>query len=374
MSEEPKDSTSETVKVKPLRPALIASEHTFSEYSIFLEHLLVGLVDESVATALVCPPACDVDSVISPTVEVIRHPVFNLPLFAYQNRKILAEQLAKFRPTVLHCLCDSQATLSAQLAKQLGLPYVLTVTSLQKRFSRFSISSKRCTKITVPARSIAANIATVCPIFGGRVEEINFGTFVEDSCGCFSKLGRPASMVATHPLDNADDFENLLGAIRHLAIEGYEFMLVLRGGGRAERGVRKLLGELGLSQIVVIVPRLSPWRFVLAAGDIFIQPQPNDAFDPLLLEAMSVGAAVAGCKGGVDDLIIEGQTGVVFDPADELSIYGSLQQLFDRPEFARQLAKGAQEHLRENYSVSKMVTAILRAYREAQNTFAARHV
>ena len=75
--------------------------------------------------------------------------------------------------------------------------------------------------------------------------------------------------------------------------------------------------------------------------------------------------AVAACKGGVDDLIIEEQTAVVFDPGDELSIYSSLQRLFDRRELARQIAGGAQEYLRENHTVSNMITSTLRTYRDA---------
>ena len=74
-----KESTSESAAEKPLRLALIVSEHTVLEYSISLEHLLVGLADESIPVSLVCPPSCDMDSVVSGVVEVIRHPVFNLP-------------------------------------------------------------------------------------------------------------------------------------------------------------------------------------------------------------------------------------------------------------------------------------------------------
>jgi len=366
MSEEQRDSGTETVKVKSLRPALIASEHTVSEYSIFLGHLLVGLADESIPTALVCPPGCDVDSVVSPSVEVIRYPAFNLALMEYQNKKILIERLERFKPTILHCLCESKASLTRRLARQLGLPYMLMINSLQKQWRQFSISLRRCAKIIVPAKSIAVNLTKVCPRLAERIEQINVGTFVGKTSGCFCEPGRLASMVTAHPLDSVSEFENLFGAVRHLAIDGYEFMLVVIGGGRAERGLRKLLSTLGLSQIVTIVPRLEPWRSVLAAGDIFIQPQPSAAFNPLLLEAMSVGVAVAGCKGGVDDLIIEDKTCVVFDPDDELSIKGSLQRLFDRRELARQLAIAAQEYLRENHTVSKMIAATLRTYHEAQ--------
>jgi hypothetical protein len=72
-----RESTSEAGADKPLRLALIVSEHTVLEYSISLEHLLVGLADESVPVALICPPSCDMDSVVSGAVEVIRHPVID---------------------------------------------------------------------------------------------------------------------------------------------------------------------------------------------------------------------------------------------------------------------------------------------------------
>jgi glycosyltransferase involved in cell wall biosynthesis len=163
-------------------------------------------------------------------------------------------------------------------------------------------------------------------------------------------------------LNSADDFENLFGAVRSLLIDGYEFMVAVVGEGKAEMQLRKLLAALGLSQIVTIVGRLKPWHSVFAAGDIFIQPQPTSSFNPLLVEAMSVGIAVAACKGGVDDLIIENQTAVVFDPNNELSIKGTLRALFDRREFARKIAQNAQNYLRENHTASKMISGMLQSY------------
>jgi glycosyltransferase involved in cell wall biosynthesis len=367
MDEEQKDSETKTIEKKLLRPALIVSAETISDYSIFLKHLLVGLVDESIPAALVCPSNCDPDTLVPPLVKVIQYPAFDLPLFKRQNRKMLVEQLSDFKPTVLHCLCQSKAPLVRQLAWQLDLPYLLLVNSLQKRLGRLFISSSRCAKIIAPAESIAANVAKLYPAFTDRIERINIGTFTSDTSSCFREPRWLTSMVTTHPLDNESDFENLFGAVKHLAIDGYEFMLVITGGGRAEKHVWKLLTTLGLSRVVTIVPRLEMLRQVLAAGDIFIQPQPGNAFNPLLLEAMSVGAAVAGCKGGVDDLIIENETAVVFDPADELSIYSTLQRLFDRRELAQQIAAAAQQHLRENYTVSNMIASTLQAYGDAQS-------
>jgi glycosyltransferase involved in cell wall biosynthesis len=350
------------------RLALIASQRTLFEYSAFLERLLVGLADESIPVVLVCPPDCEVDAVVSGIAQVIRHPVFELPFTEHLNRKILVEQLAEFEPAILHCLCESNASLTMHLAGELGLPYVLTVNSLRKQWSRLPISQEHCARIIVPAKSIAESVAKTYPQFADRTRQINIGTFVQEKNNCFSNPSRLASVVvvpADGELDNVDDFENLFNAVRHLMIDRYEFMVVVVGEGRAEKQLRKLLTTLDLLQIVTIVGRLKPWHSVFAAGDIFIQPQPTSSFNPLLVEAMSVGAAVAACKGGVDDLIIENQTAVVFDPNDELSIKSTLQELFDKREFARKIAKEAQNYLRENHTVSKMISGMLQSYDDA---------
>jgi glycosyltransferase involved in cell wall biosynthesis len=356
----------QTAERKAIRPVLIISKRTIPQYCPLLERLMVGLAGESISVALVCPPDCDVDSMAYGPVEIIRHPVISLPLMTRQNRKKLLQHLAAFKPTILHCLCEAESSLTRQLSRQLDLPYLLTVNSIRKKWRQLSISSKRCAKIITPAKSIAANIAGAYPRFADRLEQINIGTFVEETTGCFSDTARLPGMIAAAHLANESQFQNLLGAIKRMATEGYQFLLFITGAGRAETALRKSITEFGLSQFVILIPQLKPWRAFLTAGDIFIQPAPSYDFNLLLLEAMSLGTAVAACKGGVDDLIIENKTAVVFDPNDELSIKKTLQELFDRREFARRLAAGAQQYLRENHTVTSMVSSILRVYGEAQ--------
>ena len=109
--------TSKAFKKRSLRLALIASEHTLCEYSMFLQHLLVGLADESIPVVLVCPPDSVVDSVTSGPIEVIRHPAVELPLMQRTNRKLLVDRLAKFQPDLLHCLCHTKAALARRLSQ-----------------------------------------------------------------------------------------------------------------------------------------------------------------------------------------------------------------------------------------------------------------
>jgi hypothetical protein len=131
MAGKQKDSTSNGKQAKPVRPVLIVSESFLSEYSTYLEHLLTGLVSESVQVCLVYPSRSSIESILPPTVEVIKHPAIDLPLTGYYNKKLLLERLGKFRPTLLHCLCQSKAWLTRQLARHFSVPYVLTINSIQ---------------------------------------------------------------------------------------------------------------------------------------------------------------------------------------------------------------------------------------------------
>ncbi len=359
---------------KAPRPALIGSQRTVAAYSTCLKRLLVGFADESVQAALICHPNCPIEQLILPSVEVIRHPALQIPFTGHFSNKLLLERLAKFNPTVLHCLGEDQAAFTRWLSRQLALPYILTVNSLRKYWRLLSLSAGRCAKIITPALSIARGLSAARPKFAERIGQINAGTFVTAHPNCFAASRRLPGLVVAHPSNKLEHFANVLGALRHLAVDGHEFMAAFICGPKAEKGLFKLLKETGLLQTVTVVTAPHIRQTVLAAADIFILPRPRYDFDPLLLDAMSVGVAVAACKGGVDDLLVENQTAFLFDPDDQLSIYNCLRHIFDRKEMARKIAARAQLHLKQNHKVSQMVAATLDAYSQAVEWFKDRTV
>ncbi len=354
---------------KSLRLALIVSTRNIVEHTPLVRHLLVGLADESIPVALVCPPGHEMESVVPVPAALLTHPLVDLPFMQHLGIDRLVAQLEKFRPTVLHCLCESRAGLTRRLARQLDLPYVLMINSLVRRRHRPPISSHLCARIVVPAETIRASAAKALGRYADRIRQINIGTFVETSTVCFTNPARLPSIVLAHPFLRASDFEMFFRAIKALLTDGREFMVVVMGAGPAEHALRRLLVALDLADVVTIVPILDPWRSVIGAGDIFVQPQPLQAFSIFLLEAMAAGTAVAACWGGVDDLIIPNQTAVVFEQDNESSIRQALMQLLDGHDFARRLAATAQEHVRARHSVSAMLSGLLDTYVEVQERF-----
>jgi glycosyltransferase involved in cell wall biosynthesis len=351
---------------KALRPVLIASLQDVTERTPFLRRLLVGLADESIPAALICPPGGDAESVVPGPVEVFTYPAVDLPLMDHVGLESLAVQLERFKPTILHCLCESRAALTRRLARRLDVPYVLAINSLAGKFHRLSISPTRCAKIVVPAETVGSSAVRSHFRFADRIKRIHLGTFAGTDPVCFADPSRLSSMVVAHRLDRAADFEVLLKAAKVLSAEGHEFMIAVAGSGRAEHRLRVRLAEYGLTRVVTIVPVLDPWRSVLAAGDIFVHLQPTSTFDGFLLEAMSLGVAVVACKGGVDDLIVHENTALVYERNNETSLRQALVRLLKDPEYARRLAASAQAYVRRRYSVGAMISATLDTYIEAQ--------
>jgi len=349
---------------KALRVALIASRRTVFDYPLYLKYLLVGLADESIPVLLVCPPDCDVESIVPPAVDIVRHPAFDVPILHPYNIRLLLRRLREFRPDLLHCLCETKAAMTRWLTRRLGVPYIVSIDSVPARWFHMSVSKNRCTAIIAPSETIAERFSAVNPKLASRLQQINFGIFVNGSVACFADVNRLPGILAIQPLDRSSGLDNLFGALRRLAIDGYQFMFALIGTGPAEKQIRKKLASLGLSKIVTIVPNISSPYSSLGAADIFVVPRSSRCFNELLLAAMGRGCVVAAAKGGVDDLIIEDQTALVFDAENQLSIYDCLRRLLDRRDEARQIAAAAQQYLRQNHHVSDMVAAMFQLYRQ----------
>jgi glycosyltransferase involved in cell wall biosynthesis len=88
-------------------------------------------------------------------------------------------------------------------------------------------------------------------------------------------------------------------------------------------------------------------------------------YNAAVLQAMAVGMVVAGPSGGVDDLLIENETAVLFDHKCTESIYSTLKMLLDRRDYAQQVARNAMAYLKRNNTVTGMMEALIEAYKAA---------
>jgi glycosyltransferase involved in cell wall biosynthesis len=101
-------------------------------------------------------------------------------------------------------------------------------------------------------------------------------------------------------------------------------------------------------------------------------PSRREGFGVTCLEAMAHGKpVVASAVGGLLDLVVEGETGLLVQPRDTQALRGALQRLLGDEELRRRLGTAAQTRARERFSWDTVTQAILAAYADARGRMAA---
>lgn len=354
-------TTSRSESENGIRPLIISDADTVRRYCPSFRHLLFGFEAQDISSAMVVPPASEIESFLFPRVQIIEHPVLKFPFFFFQNHRHLLSSLEKIKPSLVHCYGTPKASLANSIATHFDIPAVITMDSARFSVRSRMIINKSFNKILVSSNRLAEKLAQKgLPL--EKISQVNIGTFADESCACYSSADRLPSMIVLGRFDKFSDYEPLLGAIRHLNVDGYEFLVIFMGTGAAERQIRSFIKSTGLVQTVAITPLIRPLRQVFRGCDVFIHPCSFGDFDPALVEAAAAGLAIAADKNNAEEFLQDGSTSVLFDSNDELSIYSSLQKLLDDKPLAKSIASAAQNHLHSNNSVSSMVSQLLQIY------------
>jgi glycosyltransferase involved in cell wall biosynthesis len=153
-------------------------------------------------------------------------------------------------------------------------------------------------------------------------------------------IGYVGSLRAWHDLDT------LLEALRHLVQSGVPAHLLAVGGGpRAEELERRGAGHATFPGAVEHerVPEL------IAAMDVAVVPFGGDEryFSPLkLFEYMAMGKPIVGARmGQVTELLVPGETGLVYEPGDAADLARRIREILDRPDRGAALGAAARRRV-----------------------------
>jgi glycosyltransferase involved in cell wall biosynthesis len=154
----------------------------------------------------------------------------------------------------------------------------------------------------------------------------------------------------------------LITAIARLQSEGVHVTATLVGpvGPDEAAQVHALIEALGVADRVHIVSENdNPFLFVEAA-DVAVMASDCEAFGRVTLEYLSLGRAVIASRSGANpELVAEGETGWLFDPANVDELVAALRHAWsDREELARRgtaARASVDAHLAHAYPVADLV-------------------
>ena len=95
---------------------------------------------------------------------------------------------------------------------------------------------------------------------------------------------------------------------------------------------------------------------LLAACDVFCLPSRAEGLGVAALEAMAAGLVpVASRVGGVPDVIVDGESGLLVPHGDVDALSAAMRDLLENPDRRQQLARAGRERLMERFVFPRFV-------------------
>ncbi len=127
------------------------------------------------------------------------------------------------------------------------------------------------------------------------------------------------------------------------------------GGGVLRSRLEAQIQSLGLSDSVKLLGKFDSVVRFLASADVFVLPSRWEGLPIALLEAMSAGLPVIATKvEGVDELVVDGEQGVLVPVGDVDSLVQAILQLLRDPYLRARMGFASKQRISACFSIDRM--------------------
>lgn len=166
--------------------------------------------------------------------------------------------------------------------------------------------------------------------------------------------GVPLLMHASNfrPVKNVEKVVEVFAAVRAQR----DCRLAMVGDGPEVQPARQLARDLGVEADVHFLGNQDSTEELLAMCDVLLLPSETESFGLVALEAMSCAVpVVASRRGGIPEVIDDGETGLLFEPDDVAGMSAAILGLLEEPERARKMGERGREVARERFCISCVI-------------------
>jgi PEP-CTERM/exosortase A-associated glycosyltransferase len=170
-----------------------------------------------------------------------------------------------------------------------------------------------------------------------------------------------------------EGLEHLVDAVILLAAKGRDLKLLLVGEGEADRMLRDRIPER-LRDHFIFTGRVAhaDVRRYYSVMDVLVYPRIRSRLTGLTtplkpLEAMAMEKAVAGSDaGGIRELLVDGETGILFQPGNPQALADRLEELIESESMRRAIGRKARDFVVRNRDWTMIVGRYSGIYQKAK--------
>jgi glycosyltransferase involved in cell wall biosynthesis len=238
---------------------------------------------------------------------------------------------------------------SGAVAATLGKPYVVqlwgTDAELARRLPSLARPVLRRARLTICASHALADAAR--ELGAAEVRVIPSGVDVPEAV---AEPAEPPEVLYAGRLSTEKGILDLLAAA-----DG-DVRLTVAGDGPLREQVPQALGFVPHDELGPLYERAA----------VVAVPSHREGFGVVCAEAMAYGRpVVAAAVGGLLDLVVDGETGLLVQPRDVAALREALERLLADADLRRRLGENARRRMREHFSWDRVTDLTVGAYEEA---------
>ncbi len=172
---------------------------------------------------------------------------------------------------------------------------------------------------------------------------------------------------------------NLVGMISRLEpVKGAEYIVpaakvviekftdvrfLIAGEGSLREKMESEARNFGISDKFIFLGWREDVREILSVLDVLVQPSLNEAVGRILIEAGASSVPVVATKvGGIPEIVLDGQTGILIEPGDAQGLAQAVISLLEDEDKRKKMGLNAKNRINERFSAQSMVNSISQVY------------
>lgn len=219
--------------------------------------------------------------------------------------------------------------------------------------------------ITVPSQATAHYALTIAPEVGSRLSVIQNACIASRDAICPIPFEMPRLLFLGR-LSPEKGCDVALAAFQLVKERYPRVRLTVAGDGQARGELEDLVSELRIEDSVDFLGEVPPARVapLFDASTLVIVPSRSEGFGLVALEAAHRGRPVVATRvGGLPEVVVHGETGIIVEPDDPSAIARAVVELLkNRPE-AEKMGQCAQRRAARDFGWPGFVDSYERLYR-----------
>jgi len=294
----------------------------------------------------------------------------------------LTSYLLKVRPTIVHSFLFRANILSRIAAFIAGVPLVISSVRVMGGEKDYYHTVEKITSFMVDhyitvSESVKEYLIGKANLLPEKITTVYNGVTIngtgagmEDNMPMPFGLEPQDSVVLTvgrlHRQKGYDYFIRAIARVKH-EVPGVKVLIA--GEGEEENNLKNLVRSLDLTKEIIFTGLSLDVRKILPFTGIFVLSSLWEGMPNAVLEAMAAAKPVVATRvGGVPELVVDGETGILVPPEDTEALARAIIALLQDPLRGLSMGETGRERVQAHFSMAAMVTKTDNLYQELLKT------